>query len=345
MFSFGGLGDAGMDAYRGAFRDAYNSSLASYGGVSIGGMNPCLPHLSTIPLPCVSQCTEEQFREVGYRPPPTVYPLYPIDHNPERRIHIGPVPVYKPNIIIRCLEPPPIEPDTRTIVEVRPPTPPAPPPIVTHGPWPGPPPTLPPLILRQRPPPRPAPTNDIHYLRLPTPPAPPAQRIHHIYRPCPPKPRDIIIERWRHHKRSFPRKVDVVPAPPHNPIPVRDVIIEHVHPEPLIEHQIRKYPQPIPTNPETYEQPHDGTLLDDKKLQEILFSILSRQHVSPHILQRLQAIFRVPCDQNNEPIGFDGFMPRPNIDNMIPPTETHFPFINPMSSFSDELLPTAPLPY
>ncbi|CAF1317823.1 unnamed protein product [Rotaria sordida] len=51
MFSFGGLGDAGMDAYRGAFRDAYNSSLASYGGVSIGGMNPCLPHLSTIPLP------------------------------------------------------------------------------------------------------------------------------------------------------------------------------------------------------------------------------------------------------------------------------------------------------
>ncbi|CAF1296138.1 unnamed protein product [Rotaria sordida] len=293
----------------------------------------------------VPECTEQQLHEVGYIRPDPVYPSHPINPNLGQRTYQGPAPVYTSNITIRCLEPPPLPPGKLTIIEKRPRAPSPPSPKHVHGPLPERSRTPPPLILRQRPPSPPHSTDAICCVRLPPPPPPPRQRINHIYGPCPPKPPNIIVERWLPYKRSPPRDYVVIRAPPYNPIPVQNLIIKHTYPAARIEHEIRKYPQPIRTNPEYYIQQHGHTLLGEQALQETLFSVLSQQRAGQHILQRLQAIFRVPCDQNHERIDSYKFIGSWGTENIPTTTEIHSIGIGSMTSHPDNFSPTAALCY
>ncbi len=123
------------------------------------------------------------------------------------------------------------------------------------------------------------------------PPRPPAQRISHIYNPPPAKPRDIIIERWLPYKRQLPdpHAKKIIHPPPYNPQPLRDVIIQHIHPKPLIDHHIQKG-KPQREDPEIYQRKYGSSLIHKENLLRTVSDVLSQHHVSEDIVSSLTLI-------------------------------------------------------
>ncbi len=126
---------------------------------------------------------------------------------------------------------------------------------------------------------------------MPSPPAPPAQRIRHIHNPPPAKPRDIIIERWLPYKRQplDPHAKKIIHPPPYNPQPLRNVIIQHIHPRPLINRQIQK-DNPRREDPEIYKRQYGSTLIHRENLLPTVLNVLFQQHVSEDIVSSLTLI-------------------------------------------------------
>lgn len=143
---------------------------------------------------------------------------YPInqDSNPEQvRRANGDRIVYRQDIAIRYLRPPtPPAPGPIIIREIRPPQLPEAPPLVIRQP-PVIPPTPPPLIIREKPPlpPTVEPTRVMNKL-LPAPPPPKRKVIIHRQAPLPQKPQPVIIEKWLPYPNAPERKIIVERAPP-----------------------------------------------------------------------------------------------------------------------------------
>ncbi len=129
------------------------------------------------------------------------------------------------------------------------------------------------------------------YVQLPPPPRPPPQRIHHIYYPPPAKPPNIIIERWLPYKRQLPdpHAKKIIHPPPYNPRPLRNVIIQHIHPKPIINHQIQK-DSPQLQDPEIYQRKYGSDLIHKENLLRKVSDVLSQQHVSEDIVSSLTLI-------------------------------------------------------
>ncbi|KAI0980144.1 hypothetical protein GJ496_004269 [Pomphorhynchus laevis] len=190
------------------------------------------------------------------------------DPNPTviRKAYTKPLPKYVQNISVKFLKPPPVpEPGPIIVKEIRPNTPPAPPPLCIRQRHMIPK-TPPPLILRERPPPKPPiiPAKVI-CKRLPTPPPPDRQVIIERCPPLPPKPQDIIIERWLPYQPLPKRKVIYQRAPrKYSQKPQKNLIIMY-EAAPKISRQFHKVGV-VPTNPDMYINRFGNSLLDVSSL-------------------------------------------------------------------------------
>ncbi|CAF3320304.1 unnamed protein product [Rotaria socialis] len=228
------------------------------------------------------------------------------DPNPElikKPQMIAPL-VYKQNITIKFLKPPPVPLGPLIIREVRAPQPPPPPPlIIRQHPQPAPSPP-PPIILREKPPRVPE-LMTTQFVTKTLPPLPPPPRSVVIERmaPLPPKPQDIIIERWIPYESiAQKRQVIVQRAEPSKPYPPsRNVIITY---DPVPVKVVRQVERQgvTPENPQSYLTRFGNSLLDPKDLIAQARELGITEDISPPLLinrETQKKFTTVPYEQNS----------------------------------------------
>ncbi|CAF3707095.1 unnamed protein product [Rotaria socialis] len=174
--------------------------------------------------------------------------------------------VYNQKIIIRFLQPPPVEQGPLIIREVRPPQPPPQPPLIIRQ-RPAPARSPSPLVLRERPPPIPdSLTSQVVTKTLPPLPPPPRTVVIEKLPPLPHKPRDIIIERWIPYESMHKRKVIVQRAEEAKGLPPpKNVIIIY---EPIQPRVVRQFERlgVRPEDPNKYSATYGNVLLSTEQL-------------------------------------------------------------------------------
>ncbi|CAF4011586.1 unnamed protein product [Rotaria magnacalcarata] len=182
--------------------------------------------------------------------------------------------VYKQNITIKFLKPPPVPLGPLVIRE-----------IIRQRPQPAPSPP-PPIILREKPPRVPE-LMTTQFVTKTLPPLPPPPRAVVIERmaPLPPKPQDIIIERWIPYESiTQKRQVIVQRAEPPKPYPPsRNVIITY---DPVSVKVVRQVERQGVTreNPQSYLTRFGSSLLDPKDLIAQARELGITEDISPPLL-------------------------------------------------------------
>ncbi|CAF1153121.1 unnamed protein product [Rotaria sp. Silwood1] len=216
------------------------------------------------------------------------------DPNPQiirRPAATGPI-IYKQNVLVRFLQPPPVPPPGPLIIkEIRPPQPPPPPPLVVRQRAPPLPPP-PPLVLRERPPvPPPVIATQTVIRRLAALPLPPRSVVIERLPPLPPKPRDIIIERWIPYGPQAKRRVIVQRAPAAREYPrPRNVIIVYDAVQARVVRQFQRLGV-VQESPHAYVARYGGSLLDATTLLQHARAAGVVEDITPPLLAVASAHF------------------------------------------------------
>ncbi|CAF3222416.1 unnamed protein product [Rotaria sp. Silwood2] len=224
------------------------------------------------------------------------------DPNPEiiqKPSLITPV-VYNQKILVRFLQPPPIQQGPLIVREVRPPQPPPLPPLIIRQ-RAEPPRSPSPIILREKPPPIPDVTiPQVVTKTLPPLPPPPRSVIIEKIPALPTKPRDVIIERWIPYQNMSKRKVIVQRAEEPKPYPKpRNIIIIY---EPIQPRIIRKFERLAitPEDPHKYSATYGDSLLQTEQLLEQIKELGINEDISPpHVFSNEQQQTSVNIDEQN----------------------------------------------
>ncbi|KAI0982012.1 hypothetical protein GJ496_010209 [Pomphorhynchus laevis] len=209
------------------------------------------------------------------------------DSNPTviTRALAGGASVYRQNINIRFLKPPtPPAPGPLIIKEVRPPQPRPAPPIIIRQRAPRPK-TPPPIVLRERPPAMPlVQKTKVVVRKLAALPPPERQVIIERYRALPPKPQDIIIERWIPYGKMPKRRVIVQKAARQSAYRTKkNLIIEYV-PGPVRKERIIRNLGIINANPLSYISRYGSSLLESHSLVSSARRLGIIENISPPIV-------------------------------------------------------------
>ncbi|UJR20716.1 hypothetical protein I4U23_023838 [Adineta vaga] len=202
-----------------------------------------------------------------------------------RRPALGAPQVYTQRVIVKFLQPPPIQASGPLIIkEVRAPQPPPPPPLFIRQ-RPPPPPMLPPLIIREAPPKLPPLGPQIITKMLPPLPVPPRSVIIERLPPLPPRPRDVIVERWLPYRTLQKRRVIIQRAPPAVIPKPRNIIIYY---EPAKAQIVRRFQNLgiAPANPDEYVARYGAQLEDAQTLVSHARQAGVVEDISPPISMR-----------------------------------------------------------
>ncbi|CAF1160538.1 unnamed protein product [Rotaria sordida] len=209
--------------------------------------------------------------------------------------------VYNQKVIVRFLQPPPVQQGPIIIREIRPPQPPPLSPIIIRQKA-QPPRSPSPIILREKPPPKPDSTTPQVVIKTLSPlPPPPRPVILEKIPPLPPKPRDVIIERWIPYENIQKRKVIVQRAEEPKPYPPpKNIIIVY---EPVQTRIIRNVERLgiKPEDPHNYLTTYRDSLLQTEQLLERIKQLGITEDLSPpqHIFTNEQQQTSLDIDEQN----------------------------------------------